>query len=125
MANELSPEAIEYKRMQDAQKAAQQLMIEILGGVSAGENICSLFLKATRAIALATDNKAFADQIEKDVPAIYGYGLHDPLAIGAELDAVKERLSKLEEAVKEAPEEERKRIERAIIEHKKQVQMLS
>lgn len=56
-----------YQRYQNNVKLSSSLQVEILKGVSAGEDLQTLFLKAVKVISCMTGNKYFYEQIEKDL----------------------------------------------------------
>jgi len=61
-----------YKAYQENIIKSEQLQNEILTGVKAGEDICSLFLKAAKAIAIMTGDAVFYDQLMKAAQDVYG-----------------------------------------------------
>ena len=98
---------------------SQILQSDILKGLKTGEDIYSLFLKATEAISLMTNNSLFHKQAQEDVKAIYGIGLQEKAPLSIELGKVKERLQKLTEAEgREEDPDSRERIQRAITAHR-------
>lgn len=56
-----------YKIYQDNIKATELLQAEILKGVSAGEDITVLFLKAVKALSLTIHDELFYNQIAKEL----------------------------------------------------------
>lgn len=56
-----------YKECQNNIKRSETLRTEILKGVSAGEDIQSLFLKAAECISRMTGDSVFLDQIKKRI----------------------------------------------------------
>ena len=56
-----------YTSYMDNMNMSRQLQIEILKGVTAGENIHTLFLKAAKAISAMTANSAFYSTVERYV----------------------------------------------------------
>ena len=114
-----------YKRYQQATIDTAGLRSEILRGIRAGTDIYSLFLKAAKIVALTTDNSLFYEQIERELPAVYGIGLNikDPLRI--ELQAAEERLKRLQDAEREERQPDiRETIQAAIREHQRLIQDL-
>lgn len=107
-----------YKEYQQNTKTSSQLQNDILKGLKAGEDIYSLFLKATKAISLMTSNSVFYSQTEEDLKAIYGRGLQEKPPLQIELEEVQERLQRLREAEKrEQASDSKERIQRAIQAH--------
>ena len=112
-------------RYQNATMEAGSLRNDILKGVRSGEGIYSLFLKAVKVIALTTGNSLYYDQIEQDLLAIYGAGLHEQEPLQIEKEATQKRLEKLLEAEKtETQADTRERIQAAIRAHRKRIEEL-
>lgn len=108
-----------YKDYQNNIKAAGQLRTEILKGTRAAEDSLSLLLKACKCISCMTGDKLFYEQIEADVVSIYGLGLGEPEPIRKELEEVRIRLGKLQEAAeRETHTDSKARIAAAIKSHK-------
>lgn len=59
-----------YTIYMDNMNTSRQLQTEILKGIATGEDIRSLFLKATKAITLMTANTAFYSQVEKNISKV-------------------------------------------------------
>ena len=109
-----------YRTYQENIKTSSTLQTQILKGLKAGEDVYSLFLKATKAISLMTSNSVFYSQTEEDIRAIYGIGLQEKPPLQMELKEVQERLQRLKEAEKrEQDKDSKKRINRAIQAHEK------
>lgn len=106
-------------------KTSSKMQNEIMQGLSAGEGIYSLFLKAMKAISLMTDNELLYNQAKNDIIAIYGEGLLEKPPLEQELKATQERLERLQEAEKrEASIDETQRIKRAIEAHKRRAEQI-
>lgn len=86
------------KEYQENIKKSSQLQTELLKGVQAGEDIYTLFLKATEALSKLINNSLFYEQIERDIKSVYGRGLQEPAPLRLELVEVNTRLTKLREA---------------------------
>lgn len=111
-----------YREYQSNAQVSSQLQTEILKGARSGEDIYNLFLKAVKAISVMTANNLFYVQLEKDIMAIYGQGLLNPLPLKRELQETRERLAKLREAgERELETDVRERIERAKTAHEEKV----
>lgn len=114
-----------YKAYQENISQSSQLQTEILKGIKAGADIYSLFLKATKAIALMTSNNLFYTQTEADIKAIYGRGLKEKPPLQIELKETEERLQKLREAEqREDQTDSKERIQRAIKAHEATIESL-
>lgn len=112
------------QQYQDNLRRSGTIPSEILKGLSAGEDIHSLFLKAVEAIALMTNDNQIYKQAEADIREVYGVALHHKEPLQAELEAVEQRLFNLEEAVLWETGNERKRIEKAIEAHQHRAEKL-
>lgn len=106
-----------YKEYQQNTKTSSQLQNDILKGLKAGEDIYSLFLKATKAISLMTSNSVFYRETEENLKAIYGIGLQEKPPLQMELATVEDRLFHLEEATLWSTGDELLRIQKAIQAH--------
>ena len=106
-----------YKEYQQNIKTSSQLQNDILKGLKAGEDIYSLFLKATKAISLMTSNSVFYRETEENLKAVYGIGLQEKPPLQMELATVEDRLFHLEEATLWSAGDELLRIQKAIQAH--------
>lgn len=80
-------------------RKASQLQADILKGANAGEDIYTLFLQAVQVISLMTGNVPYYEQIKADIMAVYGIALQEPQALNVLLDAVQNRINKLDIAI--------------------------
>lgn len=87
-----------YRSYQDNIRRSGSLRADILKGARAGDPIQILLLKAVKCIGYMTGDKLFYEQVQKDLKTICGEGLLEPIPLEWELDEVKERLKRLEEA---------------------------
>lgn len=109
-----------YRDYQSNIKNAGELRSQILKGARAGEAPTALLLKACKCISSMTGESLFSEQVEKDLKALYGEVFLEPAPLEWELDEVKERLDRLQQALqRETKTEDRQRIERAIEAHRK------
>lgn len=109
-----------YRGYQTNIKNAGDLRSQILKGARAGEDPIDLLLKACKCISLMTGEKLFSEQVEQDLRAIYGKALLEPVPLKWELDGVKDRLDRLQQALqRETKPEDKQRIEGAIEAHRK------
>lgn len=107
-----------YRTYQENTLISSTLQTQILKGLTAGEDVYSLFLKAAKVISLMTSNSLFYSQTEEDIKAIYGRGLQEKPPLQMELKEVQERLQRLREAEKrEQDKDSKERIQRAIQAH--------
>ena len=114
-----------YREYQDNIKACGQLQTDILKGARAGADPYSLLLKAVEAIAKMTHNSLFYDQVKGDLLTIYGEALLEPVPLAWELEAVEERLGRLQQAVeRETAPDSKQRIQAAIKAHRAEAERL-
>lgn len=115
-----------YETYQRNIKKAGELKTKILKGSKNGEPATALLLQAVTCIGLMTGDTLFSKQIEQDLIAIYGKGFLEAVPITWELDSVKERLERLQQARLSTPmgTDDRKRLEGAIQAHTAKVQEL-
>lgn len=119
---ELQLKAYAVRGKKETVKLSSQLQAEILKGIQAGEDIYKLFLKATEAIGIISHDKLFYEQTERDIKAVYGYGLREKAPLLIELEETQKRLKNLMEAEqRETEHENRHRIRTAINAHRKKV----
>ena len=113
-----------YKAHQAAVKKVGSIEAEILKGLSAGENIAALFLKAVEGLSLLTGNGLLYEQAAADIGTIYGYALRDQTAAELEAANVRERLKRLEAAAATGSGDT-DNIARAIRAHRAQLERLT
>lgn len=114
-----------YRDYQSNIKKSEGLRTQILKGAVTGEAPIALLLKACQCISSMTGDRIFSEQVEKDLKAIYGEALLETEPLEWELDEVKKRLDRLQQALQRglAPED-RQRVERAIEAHRKKAREL-
>ena len=81
-----------YTNWQNSYGKARIIKQEIMTGITKGDNIYPLFLKALQAIAELTDDQQLHDQAGKIVPAVYGDILQEPALLRDELDEIERRI---------------------------------
>lgn len=109
-----------YRDYQSNIKNAGDLRTQILKGARAGEAPVALLLKACQCISSMTGEKLFSEQVEQDLKAIYGEVFLEPAPLEWELEEVKDRLGRLQQALqRETKTEDRQRIAEAIEAHRK------
>lgn len=108
-----------YARIQDNIKKSEALQASILKGIKAGEDPTALLFQALDAIARMTDNPLFYEQAASYLITIHGEAFTEAVPLEIELQAVQDRLGKLEAASRrEHREDEKARISAAIREHR-------
>ena len=118
--NEKQKALMVYQEYQKNIKLSSQLQSEIMKGLQSGEDIYTLFLKAMQIVSLTTSNKAQYNITEQYIREIYGYGLGNPAPLEIELQLVKDRLNRLEQA-KANGMEHTESITRAIRSHRNKI----
>lgn len=105
-----------YSYYQSNIQKAAQLQGNILKGVSAGQDIYTLFLQASEVISLMTDNKPFIEQIKADIVAVYGLALEEKTPLKTALEIVQGKIDKLTLALQQESicEADKKRITTAL-----------
>lgn len=109
-----------YRAQQQSIQKAGYLNSDLLRGIKRGESIYKLFLQAVEIIGLLTGDTTMHSQASEDIKAIYGMGFLEPYPVQMELDEIRQRLSKLSEAIKQPgqPDDTLKRIYSAIEYHR-------
>lgn len=100
-APEEPPKVDPEKEYLKARLQCSQLQAEILKQLRAGEDIYSLFLQAMKAISLLTGEDITYTVAEKELKAVYGYGLERPPVLQTLLGEAEARLNKLRAAEQE------------------------
>ncbi len=115
-----------YGSYSENRAKASVYIAQLLKGARAGEAPVRLLLTACKCIGAMTGEKAFLEQIEGDIKAIYGEALLEPTAIKIALEDTENRLIRLQEAYKrkDLQPEDRKRIDSAIKAHKARIEYL-
>lgn len=122
-AREGQEQAPQLKRLYTTEQAdhirSLNMYKDYQNNIKAAEDSLSLLLKACKCISCMTGDKLFYEQIEADVVSIYGLGLGEPEPIRKELEEVRIRLGKLQEAAeRETHTDSKARIAAAIKSHK-------
>lgn len=118
------PKVDPEKEYLKARLQCSQQQAAILKQIRAGEPLHSLFLQAMQIISLLTGEDTTYTAIEKELKAVYGYGLEAPDVLQTLLSEAGERLKKLEaaeQAEKDKTTDEYKRICGAISAHKQRI----
>lgn len=114
-----------YETYQDNIKVSGQLITDIVKGVSEGEDIYSLFLKAVEALGLCTGDTTILSVCEKNLEIVYGYGGVSNSPLEVQLQDTEQRLHSLIHAKQtESDSDVIKRVETAIKTHETQIDNL-
>ena len=111
-----------YSTYQQNIKKAGSLRAEVLKGMKRGEDPARLLLKAVECISLMTGDTAIYTQAQKDLLAVYGWGLGEPAPLQEELKQAQQRLKRL--GIAQIPTGEERRIQGAILAHRELIQRL-
>lgn len=111
-----------YKEYQANITACSQLQADITKAVRAGADPFLLFLKAVEALSKITNNMIFYDQVKNDLLSVYGDGLLYSTPLEWKLEAAKDRLGRLKQALeREGSLEDKNRIQGAIKAHQEEI----
>lgn len=101
------------------------LVTEILKGVSEGEDIYCLFLKAIECVGFTTGDTTILPVCKKNLELVYGYGGVSNLPLEMKLQETEQRLNNLIQAKQtESDSDVVKRIEAAIKTHEIQIETI-
>ena len=105
--------------------ATDDLQMEILKGIKAGEDFYHLFLLAAKAISLMTSNSQFYEQIKRDCRSVYGGIFNQKEPLEEMLEETHHRMEQLEKAASvESDIDIRDRINRCIEAHREKIASL-
>ena len=114
-----------YKEHQENIHKAGQLRTDILRGLQQGENSYNLLLQAMQCISFMTGDTVFYTQGKDIIQAVHGIGLKQAAAAEIELQEVQQRLKLLSRPeLQKEPENNRRRINNAIKQHKDRIAQL-
>lgn len=115
---------MEAKTLPNGQEA--NLKIEIMHLITEGKDPFEIINACVDFIARVTNEKNFAEVAKVNIRSIYGIGLGEPVLLQKELDDVLEREKKLKTALEnyEIAEEDKKRIDFALNQHRKYAEQI-
>ena len=104
----------------------QNIKMELLGMIHHGENPFDIICHIAQYLEEASAEGGYADIVKDNLRSIYGVALGEPRLLEAELHDVNERGKKLKAAFESETEsaEVKKRIEFALIRHRKRAEQL-
>ena len=107
---------------------ANQLQAEVMRGLQSGEPVERLLLKAVESMALKDNDTVSYPEAKKNLMAIYGDALGNPVPLEVELEEYETRLERLKTAYEEGKETEPKdvqeRVRNAVIAHESRIAFL-
>lgn len=112
--------------MSDDLSKDQQIRVSIFKDIQMAKPPLEILYRAIEYIADVTNEKTFAQVAKDNIHSIYGIALGEPLLLEKELSGIEERIVKLTVAYENPAEteEEKKRIEFALLAHKKRAEQL-
>ena len=103
----------------------QNIKIELLKWLNEGKNSYEIIYEIAKYLEDVSSEPGYADIVLKDIRSVYGIGLNEPSILSNELLEIRNRLAKLETALKSADNEEiQNHLKFAIEHHKKKIQEL-
>lgn len=103
----------------------QNIKIELLKWLNEGKNSYEIIYEFAKYLEDVSSEPGYADVVLKDIRSVYGIGLNEPSILSNELLEIRNRLAKLETALKSADNEEViTHLKFAIEHHKKKIQEL-
>ncbi|WP_286035055.1 hypothetical protein [Megamonas hypermegale] len=103
----------------------QNIKIELLKWLNEGKNSYEIIYEFAKYLEDVSSEPGYADIVLKDIRSVYGIGLNEPSILSNELLEIRNRLAKLETALKSADNEEiQNHLKFAIEHHKKKIQEL-
>ncbi len=119
MAEEIQHEKIDYTLFEN-------IKMKLLGMINGAENPYDIIYEIAKEIEAVTHEPGYAHEVRQCLRSVYGLAMHDKKLLTDELADVEERLSRLEEshASGDFTDEEKTRIEFAIVLHKKNIERL-
>ena len=106
--------------------AQEHIKTELLSMIEEGTPLEELIYKLALRLEQESGEKGYASYVEQQLLAVYGLALRHNIPIERELQAIRDRLARIEEAYTkpEFTEEEKERMNFAIIAHKKNIARL-
>lgn len=103
----------------------QNIKMELLKWLNEGRNSYEIIYELAKYLEEVSSEPGYADVVLKDIRNVYGIGLNEPSILSNELLEIRNRLAKLETALKSADGDEVvTHLKFAIEHHKKKIQEL-
>lgn len=119
MAEEIHHENIDYTLFEN-------IKMKILGMINGADNPYDIIYEIAKELESVTHEDGYAYEVRQGLRTVYGLAMHDKKLLADELADVEERLKRIEKSHEKGDftEEERTRIEFAIVLHKKNIERL-
>lgn len=103
----------------------QNIKMELLKWLNEGKNSYEIIYELAKYLESVSSEPGYADIVLNNIRTVYGIGLNEPSILSSELLEIRNRLAKLEAALKTADNEEvQTRLKFAIEHHKKKIHEL-
>ena len=101
----------------------QNIKMEIMGMIHSARNPFDIIYHVAQFLEKTSTEAGYADHVRENMRAVYGLALHDKKLLEDELEDVKARLVRIEAAAQDEhfSPEELKRIEFAVVLHRKNI----
>ena len=119
MAEEIHHENIDYTLFEN-------IKMKMLGMINGADNPYDIIYEIATELESVTHEDGYAYEVRQGLRTVYGLAMHDKKLLADELADVEERLKHIEESHEKGDftEEERTRMEFAIVLHKKNIERL-
>ena len=119
MTEEIHHENIDYTLFEN-------IKMKMLGMINSAESPYDIIYEIAKELEAVTHEGGYAHEVRQGRRSVYGLAMHDKKLLADELADVEERLARIEKAHAEGDftEEEKTRIEFAIVLHKKNIERL-
>lgn len=119
MAKEIHHENIDYTLFEN-------IKMKLLGMINGSDSPYDIIYEIAKELESITYEEGYAHEVRQSLRAVYGLALHDRKLLTDELADVETRLARLEKSRSSGDfsEEEMKRIDFAIVLHKKNIERL-
>ena len=119
MAEEIHHENIDYTLFEN-------IKMKMLGMINSAASPYDIIYEIAKELESVTHEASYAHEVRQGLRSVYGLAMHDRKLLADELADVEERLKRIEESHEKGDftDEERTRIEFAIVLHKKNIERL-
>ena len=120
MAEEIHHENIDYTLFEN-------IKMKMLGMINGADNPYDIIYEIAKELEAVTHEDGYAYEVRQGLRTVYGLAMHDKKLLADELADVEERLKRIEKSHEKGDftEEERTRIEFAIVLHQKNIERLT
>ena len=119
MAEEIHHENIDYTLFEN-------IKMKMLGMINSAASPYDIIYEIAKELEAVTHEAGYAHEVRQGLRSVYGLAMHDRKLLADELADVEERLKRIEESHEtgDFTDEEKTRIEFAIVLHKKNIERL-